>query len=367
MAAIDISDKYVPRPHNPEVFSDKIEDEDCESRRYVLDPPSASGLPYYNSFVKQTDSIWVSSELDFHKDLDSYKRLKAENPKLAAVVNKIMAFFSATDGVVGENIIMNFMQEVKEEYPYDNCRLAAYSAQLLMEFIHMKTYSEAIKVYIEDPAERNLLFRAAKIDPMVVKKTEWTEKFLDMGKGVDRRIRLVAFAATEGVFFISAFIIIFYLRSIHTMPTFAAANELISRDEMMHLILAIERYNLDYRDKGDALPQEVVHEIIRSAVDLEIEFTWNILPERIGDLIPEELTEHSKVLGNRILRSLGYTELWDCKPRELPSWLGNISLLNKSSFYEVPAVTNYKRTGHDKKMAGVTIVSDADDLLAADF
>ena len=66
-----------------------------------------------------------------------------------------LAFFAASDGIVNENLVECFSQEV--QVPEARC---FYGFQIAIENIHSEMYSLLIDTYIEDPDEKENLFNA---------------------------------------------------------------------------------------------------------------------------------------------------------------------------------------------------------------
>lgn len=60
-----------------------------------------------------------------------------------------MAFFAASDGIVNENLVERFSQEV--QVTEARC---FYGFQIMMENIHSEMYSLLIDTYIQDPKEK---------------------------------------------------------------------------------------------------------------------------------------------------------------------------------------------------------------------
>ena len=81
--------------------------------------------------------------------------------------NMFLAFFAASDGIVNENLAVNFMSEV--QYPEARC---FYGFQIMIENIHSEAYSLLIDTYIKDPEEKDCLFHAIDTVPCVSKKAE---------------------------------------------------------------------------------------------------------------------------------------------------------------------------------------------------
>ena len=224
----------------------------------------------------------------------------------------MLAFFAASDGVVNENLVMNFAQEIQipEARQF-------YGFQIAMENIHSEVYSLLIDTYINgsevamqdcstkrpicmpippgadsegcivgvcgddavpmpsrgtegivearrrgpQPAlvlnEKKLVFEAISEIPCVQKKINWALKWTN-AKVSSFAERIVAFAAVEGIFFSGSFCAIFWLKKRGLMPGLAFSNELISRDEGLHCDFAC----LMYKMLEFPLPKERVLEII---------------------------------------------------------------------------------------------------------
>jgi ribonucleotide reductase beta subunit family protein with ferritin-like domain len=78
---------------------------------------------------KAMSAHWVAEEIDFTKDLDDWEFRLTENERF--FIKNVLAFFSSSDGIVNENLAMNFSSEVKvAEARY------LYANQIQMEAIH---------------------------------------------------------------------------------------------------------------------------------------------------------------------------------------------------------------------------------------
>ena len=81
------------------------------------------------------------------------------------LLKNILAFFAASDGIVNENLVERFCQEVQI--------LEAkffYGFQIAMENIHSETYSLLIDTYIKDISEKTKLLNAVDHIPVLKRK-----------------------------------------------------------------------------------------------------------------------------------------------------------------------------------------------------
>jgi ribonucleoside-diphosphate reductase subunit M2 len=64
-------------------------------------------------------------------------------------ISHVLAFFAASDGIVNENLVERFSQEV--QVTEARC---FYGFQIAMENVHSEMYSLLIDTYIRDPIQR---------------------------------------------------------------------------------------------------------------------------------------------------------------------------------------------------------------------
>merc|ERR1712168_1324447 len=192
-------------------------------QRFVIFPIQYADI--FQMYKKAVASFWTVEEGDLSKDLADWESLKAEERHF---ISHVLAFFAASDGIVNENLVERFCQEV--QVTEARC---FYGFQIAMENIHSEMYSLLIDTYIKDPKERDYLFNAVETLECVKKKADWALNWIG-NKDAAFGERVVAFAAVEGIFFSGSFAAIFWLKKRGLMPGLTFSNELISRDEGLH-------------------------------------------------------------------------------------------------------------------------------------
>ena len=170
--------------------------------RFVLFPIEHKDI--WEAYKQHLAMFWTAEELDLADDLKDWENLN-ENEK--HFLKHVLAFFAASDGIVNENLAVNFSNEV--QWPEARC---FYGFQIMIENIHAETYSLLIDTYIKDEAEKNHLFKAMETIPSVMKKAEWALKWTDKDKASFAE-RLIAFAAVEGIHFSGSFCAIYWLKT----------------------------------------------------------------------------------------------------------------------------------------------------------
>ena len=288
-----------------------------DDARFVVLPVKYPDL--YALYKKAVSSFWVSEEIDLSGDLGDWRKM---NDGERHFISLILAFFACMDGLINENICLRFFNDVQNS----EARLF-YGFQVAIEGIHQETYANLIDTYISNPIERAKLFNAINNFPCVKKKADWVKDHIQSSDSFAER--LVAFICVEGIHFSGAFCAIYWFKQKNLLKGLCFSNELISRDEALHTEFGVAIYK-KLRNK---LSQEVIHTIIREAVDIEIEFICEALPCRLIGMNSDLMTKYIKFVADRVCLQLGVNKLYDC---QCPfSWMETISIERKSNFFEV--------------------------------
>lgn len=295
--------------------------------RFVLFPIQHHDL--WKLYKQQEACFWTAEEIDLQQDIyDWENKLNADEQHF---VKHVLAFFAASDGIVNENLAMNFVNEVQ----YTEAKFF-YGFQIMMENIHSETYSLLIDTYIKDKEEQDRLFNAIETVPAIKKKAEWAIKWINSDSFVDR---LIAFAAVEGIFFSGSFCSIFWLKKRGLMPGLTFSNELISRDEGMHCDYACHLFNNHIENK---ISKERIKEIICGALEIEKEFILEALPVRLIGMNSELMSQYLEFVTDRLLVSLNVPKVYNS---ENPfDFMQNIALQGKTNFFE-KRVAEYQKAG----------------------
>ncbi len=294
--------------------------------RFVLFPIKHKEI--WEMYKKAEASFWTAEEIDLAPDLNDWQNKLNDDERY--FIKNVLAFFAASDGIVNENLAINFLNEV--QYPEARC---FYGYQIMIENIHSETYSLLIDTYIKDPAEKDKLFHAIETVPAVQKKAEWAIKWIGNGTFAER---LIAFAAVEGIFFSGSFCSIFWLKKRGLMPGLSFSNELISRDEGLHCDFAC----LLYAQLQHKLPESQVKEIIMNAVEIEKEFVSESLPVKLIGMNSDLMCQYIEFVADRLLLALGCSKVYNANnPFD---FMELISLQGKTNFFE-KRVAEYQKSG----------------------
>lgn len=295
--------------------------------RFVLFPIKQKDI--WDMYKKAEASFWTAEEIDLASDLTDWANKLNDNER--HFIKHVLAFFAASDGIVNENLAVNFLNEVQS--PEARC---FYGFQVMMENIHSETYSLLIDTYIKDPAEKDKLFHAIDTVPCVGKKADWAIRWINNGTFAER---LIAFAAVEGIFFSGSFCSIFWLKKRGLMPGLSFSNELISRDEGLHCDFACLLYTEYIKNK---LPIEQVTKIITDAVIIEKEFVCDSIPVKLIGMNSDLMCQYIEFVADRLLLALGCPKFYNASnPFD---FMEMISLQGKTNFFE-KRVAEYQKAG----------------------
>jgi ribonucleoside-diphosphate reductase subunit M2 len=288
-----------------------------DDNRFVMFPIKDQSI--WQMYKKQIDCFWRAEEIDLSKDQAHWESLTAEERYF---ISMILAFFAASDGIVLENLATRFMGDVQ----LAEAR-AFYGFQIAMENIHSETYSTLIESYIKSSAEKEKLFTAIEHFPCIKKKAQWAQKWIHDNRS-SFSTRLIAFACVEGIFFSGAFCSIYWLKKRGLMPGLTFSNELISRDEALHTEFAVLLYNKLVKKTSKAR----FLEIIKEAVEIEIEFICEALPCRLIGMNSTLMTQYIQFMADRLSLQLGYDKIYNVtNPFD---FMELISLEGKTNFFE---------------------------------
>lgn len=272
----------------------------------------------WNLYKKAVSSFWTVEEIDLAQDLAHWDKLSSDEQHF---IKMVLAFFAASDGIVFENLDLNFTKDVQ----IPEAR-AFYAYQGFNESIHGETYSLMIDKLVRDPQEKAQLFQAIETVPAVQKKAEWALKWA--GSDASFAQRLIAFACVEGIFFSGSFCAIFWLKKRGIMPGLSFSNELISRDEGLHQEFAVTLYsNLKMK-----LEDQVIQDIVRDAVKIEKMFITEAIPCRLVGMDAAAMGQYIEFVADRLLTQIGTRPVFGAtNPFD---WMENISLEGKTNFFE---------------------------------
>jgi ribonucleoside-diphosphate reductase subunit M2 len=289
----------------------------ADENRFVMFPIQHDDI--WKMYKKQMDLFWRAEEVDLSKDLGDWDRLNEDEKHF---ITMVLGFFAASDGIVLENLGMRFMNEVQSAEAR-----AFYGFQIMMENVHSEMYSTLIDTYIKDSDKKLRMFHAIQNFPCIEKKADWAKKWIGDNRS-SFATRLVAFAIVEGIFFSSSFASIYWIKQRGLLPGLTFSNELISRDEALHVEFAV----LLYSKLQKKVNKKRFYEIMKEAVQIEKEFILEAIPCRMIGMNNDMMSKYIEFCSDRLCLQLGYEPIFNSKNPF--SFMELISIDSKVNFFE---------------------------------
>lgn len=315
-----------------------------ENMRFTVFPIQYHDI--WQMYKRQLSSFWTAEEIDFSEDYDGFVELSDDEKMF---VEKILAFFAASDGIVNFNLRERFLHDIK----IMEAQLT-YGFQMMMEGIHGEVYSLMLDNIIKNTEKKNNLFNAITTISSVKLMADWAVKWINSEKRFP--FRLIAFAIVEGVFFSGSFAAIYWLKIYRSngkkiMKGLTFSNELISRDEGMHTDFAC----LLYSHIKHKLTLNTVKEIMTEAVEIAKTFYNDAIPCKMIGMNEDMMNKYIEYIADRLMVSLGYDKIYNSEnPFEFMELIG---ISSKTNFFE-SRVSSYQRAYNENNKREFKISDD---------
>lgn len=300
-----------------------------DSSRFTLLPmryPDA-----YETYERARRGNWEAGEGDLSEDLRHIKDALTDAERNALYM--VFAFFQPADGIVGENHITTFYNEicVPEMRFY-------YAYQASIESVHAVVYGRILEQLVTDVTDRLNLLKSIETIPQVKALTDWATMWMEKGTFQER---LFAFSLVEGLFFCAPFCIIFWFKKRGLLPGVTFYNELINRDECQHT-----EYGplIVWPHVVNKLSNSHMRAILDSAMSVLYPFVDALLPEPLNGMNATLMKEYCEFVADYILG------LYDVAPIYKAScpfpWMSMMGFGDtKTSIFE-KRVSEYTRADH---------------------
>lgn len=275
---------------------------------------------FYEAYRNAIKNTWTVEEVDFSIDLVDLRTKMTDAER--HLIHRLVAFFATGDSIVGNNLVLNLYKHLNA--PEARMYL---SRQLYEEALHVQFYLTLLDTYVPDAEERAKAFAAIDNIPSIQRKARFMAKWMDSihwmkrceGKD-DRRaflLNLICFAAcVEGLFFFGAFAYVYFLRSRGMLPGLASGTNWVFRDESAHMAFAFECIRVareEESDLFDARMEQAVTDMLREAVDCEVQFAEDVLSGGVSGLPLADMRGFLEYTADQRLANLGMAPVFGTK------------------------------------------------------
>jgi ribonucleoside-diphosphate reductase beta chain len=289
---------------------------------------------------------WMPTEVPMAKDIGTWKSgTLSEDEK--RVIMRNLGFFSTAESLVGNNIVLAIFKHITspevrqyllrqafEEAIHTHTFLYIVESLSLDQEEVFNMYNEVNTIHQKDNFEMQLTADILKPE-FSTHTTEGAQKFLENLIGY--------YIVIEGIFFYSGFVMILSFHRQNKMTGIGEQFQYILRDETIHLNFGIDLIN-GIKEENPWLwsPefQARINEMVRQAVELEIQYAQDCLPRGILGLTAPMFREYVQHIADRRLERIGLKAIYRSK-NPFPWMSETIDLGKEKNFFET-RVTEYQ-------------------------
>jgi len=283
----------------------------------------------WDMFLKGVANSWSPAEVNMGNDIKQWKGEEI-SPDEKLLVRRCLGFFAGSESLVANNLLLTVAKWVTDAECRQYILRQAYEESLhnwtvvtCCDAFGLKE-SEVFEAYINIPCIK------AKDDFLMqittdVNRSGFTTKTIE-GKREFLRNLISYYIVCEGTFFFSGFAMLLALGRQNKLVGLSDQIRYTLKDESLHikfgtyLINTIkEQYPSVWTKK---FAEETTEHIIK-AVDLEVQYAHDVLPNGILGLNADMFVEYMGYIGNRRLDGIGLKKVWGECSNPFP-WLSEI-------------------------------------------
>ena len=293
---------------------------------------------------------WLPTEIPMQNDIEQWKSNTVLTEEERNAFKTVLGFFTTADSIAANNIVLAAYKHITSP----ECRMYMLR-QGYEEAIHTHAYQyiveslgldegEIYNMYREvdaiyEKASFILSFNEGIFDPNFKTGTfESDQKFLE---------NIIVFALIlEGIFFYSAFAVMFGFQRQNKMNGSAEQIQYIMRDESQHLNFGINLINTIKEEQPELWTDEFQKHIIDLVKDgsrLEYTFAQTVFPKGIFGMNAEGFKQYIEHIADRRLTRIGLSEQFNVS-NPFP-WMSEAIDLNKEKNMFETRVTEYQVGG----------------------
>ena len=300
----------------------------------------------WEHYINGCANHWMPTEVPMAKDIELWKSSQLTEAE-RLVIMRNLGFFSTAESLVGNNIVLAIFKFVTNA----ECRQYLLR-QAFEEAIHTHTFhyvveslalneGEVFNMYNEINSIHNKDKFEMELTSTVLQDGFSTASQADAQKFLENLIGF--YVIMEGIFFYSGFVMILSFHRQNKMTGIGEQFQYIMRDETIHLNFGIDLINgIKHENPELWSPQFQKHvlDLVRHAVELEIQYAQDCLPKGILGLTAPMFREYVQYIADRRLERIGLKSQYGSK-NPFPWMSETIDLGKEKNFFET-RVTEYQ-------------------------
>ena len=307
----------------------------------------------WKAYLDGLANTWVPSESPLQSDVATWHAPDVLSPDERLMIKRSLGFFASSESVVANNILF----AVYKHLTNPECRQYLLR-QAFEEGVHTHTFVYIVEGLQLDQGEVFNLYREV---PSVSAKSYWAIEHtreledpnftLDSDDNIRRFLtNLVAlYVCMESLWFYTGFAQILSLGLRGKMMAIAELYRWIMRDESIHFNFGIDCIKQIRNENPSAWTSAMdtkVTEMIKQAVDLEIAYARDSMPEPIVGMNSDMVADYMMFSANRRLESLWIEPCYQERENPFP-WLAEAAEMSKSENFFESKVTEYRQASLD--------------------
>lgn len=292
---------------------------------------------------------WMPTEVAMTKDIETWRSNKLTQAERQVILRNL-GFFSTAESLVGNNLVLAIFKHVTNA----ECRQYLLR-QAFEEAVHTHTFLYVVDSLGLDEGE---VFNMYHEVPVIAKKDEFemaltaevladdfsTESF--EGAQTFLKNLIGYYLIMEGIFFYTGFVTVLSFHRRNVMTGIGEQFQYILRDESIHLNFGIDLINGIKQENPELWTPEFQQRIIglvAEAVELEIEYAKDSLPNGILGLNADLFRDYIQHIADRRLERIGLAPQYG-SANPFP-WMSEIMDLSKEKNFFETRVTEYQSGG----------------------
>ncbi|HMR55033.1 MAG TPA: ribonucleotide-diphosphate reductase subunit beta [Candidatus Doudnabacteria bacterium] len=293
---------------------------------------------------------WLPTEIGMQLDIEQWKNPNVITEEERKAFETVLGFFTTADSIAANNIVMAIYKHITspearmyllrqgfEEAVHTHAYQYIVESLGLDEGKIFNMYREVGAIY--DKASFVLSFNEGIFNPEFKTGTlEADQKFVEN--------LVVACLIMEGIFFYSAFAVMFGFQRQKKMVGSAEQIQYIMRDESQHLNFGINLINTIKIEQPEIWTPEFqkhVVDLIKEATELEYTFAQTVFPKGIFGMNADGFKQYIEHIADRRLNSIGLPAQYNVA-NPFPWMSEAVDLSKEKNFFET-RVTEYQTGG----------------------
>lgn len=304
----------------------------------------------WEAYLAGNANNWLPTEIGMQKDFEQWhaQGFLTEDEKNA--LETVIGFFSTADSIAANNIVLAAYRHITSP----ECRMYLLR-QGFEEAVHTHAYQYIVEALQLDESRIFNMYREVESiynkDSFVLSFNEgiFDPNFKTGTLAADQKFveNIVIFSLImEGIFFYSAFAVIFGFKRQNKMVGTAEQIEYIMRDESQHLNFGINLINTIKEEEPEVWTPEFqkhIVDLVKQGTELECEFAATAFPTGIFGMNAESFRLYIQYIADRRLQTIGLEPVYN-NENPFPWMSETIDLSKEKNFFET-RVTEYQTGG----------------------